>query len=174
MFIYSTPHLQEKCFRIQFEQRETSMKLFGSGLYSILIAAAVAAMPLGASAKTVRFTADLTASSVVPATDSQGKGTLTASLNTDTNVLTYRVTYSGLSGPVTAAHFHGPAAEGANAGPQVPIKAPLTSPIRGTATLTADQEKDLQNGMWYVNLHTAANKGGEIRGQVKPAGMPGM
>jgi len=72
-----------------------------------------------------------------------------------------------LTGPVVAAHFHGPAAEGANAKPQIPVKvSPLTSPIDGVATVTADQAKDLLEGKWYFNLHTSANPGGEIRGQV--------
>jgi hypothetical protein len=90
--------------------------------------------------------------------------------------LKYHVVYSGLTGPVTAAHFHGPAAEGANAKPQVPLKAPLDSPIDGSARLSADQAKDLVEGKWYFNLHTAANPAGEIRGQVykdplRPAGI---
>ena len=149
------------------------MKLLGSRFHLILIAAAVASVTLGASAEKMRFTADLTASAESPATDSQGKGRLVASLDTDTNTLTYRITYSGLSGPATAAHFHGPAAAGSNAGPAVPIKADsMDSPISGTATLTPAQEKDLEGGMWYVNIHTAANKGGEIRGQVMAAKAP--
>jgi len=42
-----------------------------------------------------------------------------------------------------------------------------TSPASGKATLTAPQIADLEAGKWYVNVHTAANPGGEIRGQVK-------
>ena len=144
------------------------MKVFASRFQSILIAAAILSMPLGAWAKTLAFKADLTAASEVPPKDSQGTGTLTATLDTATHVFTYHLTYSGLTGPATAAHFHGPAAVGANAGPEVPIKS-LESPIDGTATLTPAQQKDLVSGMWYVNIHTAANKGGEIRGQVVPA-----
>ena len=72
-----------------------------------------------------------------------------------------------MTGPVTAAHFHGPAAEGVNAKPQLPVKGnPITSPIEGKAILTPEQAKDLVDGKWYFNLHTAANPGGEIRGQV--------
>jgi hypothetical protein len=66
----------------------------------------------------------------VPPKDSAGTGTLTATLNTETNELTCRIEFSGLTGPAVAAHFHGPAAEGANAGPQLPIKgSPVTSPL---------------------------------------------
>jgi hypothetical protein len=120
-----------------------------------------------AHAATVVLKADLKASAEVPPKDSAGTGTLTAKLNTETNELTYHVEFSGLTGPVAAAHFHGPAAEGVNAKPQIPVKAsPIASPIDGKATLTPEQEKDLLDGKWYFNLHTAANPGGEIRGQV--------
>ena len=72
-----------------------------------------------------------------------------------------------MTGPVTAGHFHGPAAAGANAGVVVPFAGSLASPITGSATLTDPQIADLKAGKWYVNLHTAANPGGEIRGQVQ-------
>jgi hypothetical protein len=70
-----------------------------------------------------------------------------------------------LSGAATAAHFHGPADPGKNAGVAVPIT-PNTSPLEGSTTLTDAQAADLQAGRWYVNVHTAANPGGEIRGQL--------
>jgi hypothetical protein len=128
---------------------------------------ALAFASIVAQAATIALTADLKASSEVPAKASDGTGTLTATLNTGTNELTYHVEFSGLTGPAAAAHFHGPAAPGANAGPQVAVKtSPIVSPIDGTATLTPAQEKDLLAGKWYFNIHTAANPGGEIRGQV--------
>jgi hypothetical protein len=122
---------------------------------------------MAARAATVAIKATLSAASEVPAKDSEGRGTLTGSLNTDSKELTYHVTYEGLTGPATAAHFHGPADPKSNAGPQVPVAMkPLNSPIDGKATLTDDQMKDLMAGKWYFNIHTAANAGGEIRGQV--------
>jgi hypothetical protein len=125
---------------------------------------------LAAQAATVNLKADLKASSEVPAKESAGKGTLTATLDTTTNEFKYHVEFDGLSGPATAAHFHGPAAEGVNAKPQLPVKvSPIVSPIEGTATVTAEQAKDLLDGKWYFNLHTASNPGGEIRGQVVKA-----
>jgi hypothetical protein len=133
---------------------------------TVVAASALAFVSLAAHAATINLKADLKGASEVPAKDSAGTGTLTAKLDTATHELTYHVEYSGMTGPATAAHFHGPAAVGVNAGPQVPVKAPLDSPIEGTATLTPVQEKDLLAGKWYFNLHTAANPGGEIRGQV--------
>ena len=120
----------------------------------------------GAHAATISLHADLKGASEVPAKDTNAGGTLSATLDTDTNQLKYQVTYSGLTGPVTAAHFHGPAGEGVNAKPQVPVKGPYEATIDGTTTITAEQAKDLLDGKWYFNLHTAANPGGEIRGQV--------
>jgi hypothetical protein len=70
-----------------------------------------------------------------------------------------------LSGPASAAHFHGPAAPGQNAGVIVPFPNP-ESPIRGEATLTEAQAADLLAGRWYVNVHSRAHPGGEIRAQV--------
>jgi hypothetical protein len=108
----------------------------------------------------------LTGAQEVPAVTTGGTGTIDTTFDKLTNVLTWTVTYSGLSGPVTAAHFHGPAAAGANAGVAVPFTGDLSSPIRGKATLTNAQADDLKAGRWYVNLHTAKNPGGEIRGQL--------
>jgi hypothetical protein len=112
------------------------------------------------------FQAKLAGAAEAPKTTSGGKGLLSAELDTRTNVLTYKVTYSGLTGPATMAHFHGPAKAGQNAPPIVVVVDPA-SPISGTASLTKAQVSDLEKGLWYFNVHTAANPGGEIRGQVK-------
>lgn len=111
----------------------------------------------------MKFKADLSAG---PGVTSAGKGAATASLDTATKMLTWDVEYSGLSGPATAAHIHGPADPGANAGVVVPFTGNLGSPIKGSATLTDAQIAQLEAGKWYVNIHTDANKGGEIRGQL--------
>ena len=108
----------------------------------------------------------LSGASEVPPVTSNASGSVEATFNTQTNVLTWTVSYSGLSGPATAAHFHGPAMPGQNAGVAVPISGNLASPITGTAPLTAAQAADLMAGKWYVNVHTAANANGEIRGQI--------
>ena len=133
---------------------------------ALLTAAAVLAFTPVAFAEVVNYKADLKASSEVPANDSKGSGAVTATYDTATKKLTFSATYKDLSGPATAAHFHGPAAAGANAGVVVPVKDMTASPLKGEATLTDDQAKQLADGLMYFNVHTAANKGGEIRGQV--------
>ena len=119
------------------------------------------------ASNTVNFGAALTGAAEVPANATAGSGALTASLNKDTSVLTWKITYTGLTGAATAAHFHGPAPAGVNAGVALGFDN-AASPIEGKATLTPAQVADLMAGKWYVNVHTAANKGGEIRGQLAP------
>ena len=137
---------------------------------TILAAAAftgLAGLAAPASAETVRYEATIMPSSEVPpVANSQGSGQLTAAYDTASRVLSYGVTYSGLTGPATAAHFHGAAPVGKNAGVMVPINGDLASPIKGTATLTDEQAKALTDGDMYFNIHTPTNKGGEMRGQV--------
>ncbi len=142
-----------------------STTLFRSGFVGLAAIALLAAAP-AAFAETQMYKAALSAASEVPPVDSKATGALTATYDTATRKLTYSVTYTGLSGPASAAHFHGPAAAGANAGVVVPVKGAVTSPIKGEATLTDAQAADLLAGKLYFNIHTAANKGGEIRGQV--------
>jgi hypothetical protein len=118
----------------------------------------------------MKFKADMKASSEVPPTQSSGTGMLTARYDPATKMLTWEGSFSGLTGPATAAHFHGPAEVGKNAAPAVWISEKgqnLASPFKGSATLTDAQAADLEKGLWYANVHTEANKGGEIRGQVE-------
>lgn len=122
-----------------------------------------------ALADTVTLKANLQPSSEVPPTTSKGSGALQAQLDTSSKLLKWNITYEGLTGPATAAHFHGPAAVGSNAAPVVPIpKDKLASPISGEQTLTDQQVSELTAGKWYFNVHTKANPAGEIRGQVTP------
>ena len=114
----------------------------------------------------VKYTAKLDAASETPANDSKGMGMVDAHFDTATKMLTWTVTYSGLTGPATAGAFPWPRAGGQGAGVMVPIKSELGSPIKGSATLTDDQAKALTDGMMYFNVHTEANKAGEIRGQL--------
>jgi hypothetical protein len=122
-----------------------------------------------ASAETKTFHAKLMGKDEVPANNTTGSGTATVTLDTATKTITWDVTYSGLTGDALMAHIHGPAAPGANAGVEVDLgKGGVKSPITGKATLTDAQIADLEAGKTYINVHTAANKGGEIRGQLMP------
>lgn len=138
---------------------------------SLLVAAALVA-GLGACSSMqpsnkVTLTGAMSSANEVPANASTGTGLAEAWLDKSTNVLNWKITFSGLTGPATAAHFHGPAAAGANAGVVIPFSS-STSPLEGQATLTPAQVADLLAGKWYANVHTATNKGGEIRGQLVP------
>jgi hypothetical protein len=128
--------------------------------------AAVVAVSAPAFAEMMEYSVPLTGAAEVPPNDSPGSGTLEATFDTETMVLTWTIEYSGLTGDATAAHFHGPAAADANAGPVIPIEGGLASPIAGNATLDEAQAADLQAGMWYFNIHTAQYPDGELRGQV--------
>jgi hypothetical protein len=112
------------------------------------------------------YTATLTTAAEVPPVEGKGSGMLNATYDTTSKKLTYTVTYKDLTGPAAAAHFHGPADAKSNAGVVVPVKEITPATLKGEATLTDAQAADLQAGKWYFNIHTAANKGGEIRGQV--------
>jgi hypothetical protein len=132
-----------------------------------LAGAALATSGLTATARAemVQFHGTMTSAAEVPPNSSKGTGEATATLDTATKKLSYTVNYSGLTGPATMAHIHGPAAPGSNAPVVIPFQPP-TSPITGTATLTDAQMADLMAGRMYANVHTAANPGGEIRGQL--------
>lgn len=121
-----------------------------------------------AYAETFACTTSLDGSQEVPPVETEGTGSASVAFDSDTNELSWEIEFTGLSGPATGAHFHGPAAEGANAGVQVNIGdvSGLTSPIEGSAELTAEQASALLDGELYINIHTEANPNGEIRGQV--------
>ncbi|MEA2835899.1 MAG: hypothetical protein QOD89_449 [Bradyrhizobium sp.] len=113
-----------------------------------------------------KMKATLDGKSQVPPNASAATGTADIDYDPGSKKLSWKLTYSGLSGPATAAHFHGPAEAGKNAGVAVPIPNATSSPAEGSATLTDAQAADLTGGKYYINIHTAANPGGEIRGQV--------
>jgi hypothetical protein len=125
-----------------------------------------AAVSFAGPAFAEKMKATLDGKSEVPPNTSAGKGMADIDYNAATKKLTWKLTYSGLSGPATAAHFHGPAESGKNAGVAVAIPNATSSPAEGSATLTDAQAADLMAGKYYVNVHTAANPNGEIRGQV--------
>ncbi len=139
--------------------------VYGAALFAAAHMAAIGAP----KAEMLHYKATLTGGAETPPTTSTGTGALTATFDTDSKKLEWTATYSGLTGPAVAAHFHGPAPVGKAAPIEVPLQAPLDSPMKGSATLTDAQAKDLMDGMMYFNIHTAANKPGEIRGQMEKA-----
>jgi hypothetical protein len=139
----------------------------------IVAAPAVLLASYGSSrAEIVNLKADLKGSEETPPTPSTGTGTYTGTYDTKTKKLTWTITYSGLTGPVTRADFHGPAVAGKYGSIKVRVIV-NHSPIVGSAILTKPMakalDKDLLNGGFYINLHTAVYPRGEIRGQVVKA-----
>ena len=127
-----------------------------------------------ASAAIIHMEANLDGSQEVPPNQSAGTGFAAVTLDDATNLLSWDVTWSGLSGPAVAMHFHGPAEPGTNAPPVVDIGdiSGLTSPSIGSDLINASQASELHNGLWYINIHTAEFPGGEIRGQVNVIPVP--
>jgi len=110
----------------------------------------------------VTFLATLNGASEVPANGSTATGTATLTFNTTTKIFTLTVNHN-IASP-TGAHIH-KGAVGVNGGVEFPLT--TASPITYTsAALTAAQEADLNANLYYVNIHTAAFPGGEIRGQL--------
>jgi hypothetical protein len=138
-----------------------------AGFAALAIGTALATVS-PAFAEMVKMKATLDAAQEVPPNDSAGKGTADVTFDTDTKKLDWTLDYSGLTGDATGAHFHGPAAAGENADVAVPIDDPKSG-AKGSATLTDAQATDLMAGKYYINVHTAAHAGGEIRGQVEKA-----
>ena len=138
----------------------------------ILLACVASASWAGSAyASPISFTVPLTGAEEVPPVEASGKGSAALTYDPATRVVTWTITYTGLSAPATMAHVHGPAEKGKN-GPVVIWLAtkgiPAESPFKGEATLTPEQAQQFTAGEWYINLHTQAHPGGEIRGQVVP------
>lgn len=145
----------------------TRPTVFRTASAAALLAAALAGCgAMRPSEKIDIYEANMTGSQEVPAVTTAGSGMAEVQLNTQTNKLSWKVTYSGLSGPAVAGHIHGPAPTGQNAGVLVPFTNVAAQPITGETTVTPQQIADLAAGRWYVNIHTPGHPGGEIRGQL--------
>lgn len=106
----------------------------------------------------------------VPAKPGSGKGSADVSYNKNTKRLSYHVMFSDLTGNPVAGHIHGNAPKGENAGVLFPftgLPKATSGAVNGSTVLTATQEADLMKGLFYINIHTAANSSGEIRGQIE-------
>jgi CHRD domain len=140
-------------------------------LVLLLVAGAVAALAIASisaarPAASITLEATLTAKSEVPkqaVKDARAHGQFTGTL-TGTK-LKWKLTYAGLTGKATAAHIHVGAA-GKSGNVVVPLCGPCHSGMTGTATITTSLLKKIRAHGTYVNVHTAKNPAGEIRGQL--------
>ena len=132
--------------------------------------AAVGGAAARSQATTIKIAAGMTAANETPTPKgdvSGARGTFTGTLTKSGTggTLSWRLDFSNLSGNAIAAHIH-VAARG-TAGPvRVPLCAPCTSGVTGTATIDAAVLDAIQNDRAYVNIHTPTNPAGEIRDQV--------
>src|SRR5579862_7127807 len=127
--------------------------IFGACMVGVAWAATAQAEPLS-------FKVALTGAQEAPAVETGGTGTADLTYDPATRTVTWSVSYSGLSGPATMGHFHGPAA----AGDKAPVAIWLTkqgsaveTPVTGQATLTPDQAQQFAAGQWYINIHSQAH-----------------
>jgi hypothetical protein len=136
-------------------------RLFLTLLFILVLAAS--AMPA------TYFTGNLTSGQEVPPNPSTATGFGRVTLNAAETQITATFYWAGLTGNATAGHIHGPAAAGVN-GPVIFNMAPAASTSGSVVAMpfavTPSQVADLKAGLWYFNIHTAANPGGEIRGQI--------
>jgi hypothetical protein len=117
-----------------------------------------------AEAAQMVFSATLSGASETPPVSTSATGTATLTVNADKKGGTLNLTYQGLSGAITGSHIHGPADPGVSA--NVLISLDITKLSSQTITLTDEQFGFLNAGKLYVNIHTASNPNGEIRGQL--------
>jgi hypothetical protein len=158
---------------IVLSERGGEMKKTMSRRMIMVIAGLIGAIWVAglALAAPTAFTVQLTGTQQVPPVQTTGSGTANLTYDPATRVVTWSITYSGLSSPATMAHFHGPAESGKNANVQVWLSkqgSPVESPIKGEATLTPEQAQQFTAGELYINVHTRDHPAGEIRGQVTP------
>jgi hypothetical protein len=124
-----------------------------------------------AAAGKLSFKVALSGTQCVPPVEGGATGTADITYEPDTRVVTWSITYAGTSGRPTMAHLHGPAAPGKNGPVAVWLTrqgSPAESLITGEATLTPVQAEQFIAGEWYINVHTQAHPGCELRGAVTP------
>ena len=145
-------------------------------------AAALLVLPLAAQATVYQFNANLTGTQQVPTNSAAGTGVATlfyndfGTLSTADDTFNFSMSAFGLTGTATGFHIHAAAPAGANSGVVVNLAAAPFLSLNGGGTLLVGGNNvsvtntsllgNLQSGLAYVNIHTAAFGGGEIRGQL--------
>jgi hypothetical protein len=127
---------------------------------------AAGALAASTSAAVIHYHFPLSGLEEVPPNASPASGFAMVTLDTDTNMLSWNITYAGLLAPISASHFH-EAPPGSNGPVRVNV-GPLPSPIVGSAAVSEAYEAAILAGNAYYNIHTSVFPGGEIRGQVVP------
>ncbi len=141
--------------------------MFTPNIKQFTVAIATGAMlAFPAYAETATYNADLTSDAEVPPNDSPATGTAEVTVDSDAGTVSWTVTVQDLTGDPVAAHIHGPASEDENAAPVIDMSDSL---MEGSADITGDQISELEDGKYYVNVHTEQHPDGEIRGQLKAA-----
>jgi hypothetical protein len=142
----------------------------------LIIATLFLISPFAANATIIELSSEMDGAQANAGAGSGSAGTGFAAITYDdiSSLLSWDVSWSGLSGPVIVAHFHGAAGPNANAGVQVNFLGIAPgNPSIGSTTISVLEAADLLAGLWYVNLHTQALPGGEIRGQIRRVPEPG-
>jgi hypothetical protein len=159
------------CFATSRRSRAMKMSIIRKGVILVACLTAMGAWTAPSKAASQSFKVTLNGAQQVPPVQTAATGTAELTYDPATRVLTWTLNYSGLSGPATMAHFHGPAAAGKNGPPVIwlsPKGSPVQAPVKGEATLTPEQAQQFSAGEWYINVHTQDHQAGEIRGQVMP------
>lgn len=145
-------------------------KKFASVMLLAVAALAVSSVAAGSTHKTkMNFAATLNVGQAKPVpkgTQNGASGKFTATYNSTTGMLAWKLTFAHLTGAATAAHIHAGKRGVANPVPMIPLCGPCTSGQTGSVAVNATQLAQMKAGATYVNVHTARNAAGEIRGQI--------
>lgn len=144
------------------QMRKLSVFIMGALLSSSLVSCDIEGPD---QSDIVKYEATINSSNSQPKATSSAQGSAALEYNKVTKVLTYSVTYQGLT--PTAAHIHKAEPSWSTGPVVVPFSNVATSPISGSVTLSQDLENLLRFGNLYINLHTKEYPQGEIRGQIK-------
>ena len=142
--------------------------------YLALLAVLLSPMAANADIIELESVIDGAQASAGAGTGSLGTGSASMTFDDITNILSWDISWSDLLASAFAGHFHGAATPNQNAAVQVDFFTigGFSNPSIGSTVIDNAQAADLLAGLWYINIHTAVNPGGEIRGQVRVSSVP--